>query len=198
MWKHDSNGNVIDKSNFFKFFSNLGHDPTKKDIDDALLKFLGPKGFTSVEKQKILGASKAITPIFGVQCFPANTLIQTSLTSTTPISALSIGDTILAFDPTADLGRGALVPRRVTRLFRNSTMDWIKLTWVDPTSGAAQELVATPGHNMLDKHGHFTCLDALVAGNTCEIILSSGDCIMAQAERLVYSAATAEIGRAHV
>ena len=127
------------------------------------------------------------------KCFPATTAIQTSLTSTTPISALRIGDTVLSFDPAADLGRGALVPRRVTRLFRNSTSEWIKLTWVDPVSGEAQELVATPGHNMLDKHGRFTPLDALVAGNACEIILSSGDCIMAQAERLVYSAATADM-----
>jgi len=86
-----------------------------------------------------------------------------------------------------------LVPRRVTRLFRNSTTEWIKLTWLAPASGEAKELVATPGHNMLDKHGRFIRLDALVKGNTCEIILSSGDCIMAQAERLVYSAATADM-----
>jgi hypothetical protein len=128
-----------------------------------------------------------------VSCFPANTPIQTSLTSTTLISDLRVGDVVLAFDPHAELGRGALVPRRVTRLFHNTTTEWIKLTWLDPVTGEARELVATPGHEMLDKFGRFTRLDALVQGNTCEIILSSGDCIMAQAERLVYSAATADM-----
>jgi hypothetical protein len=128
-----------------------------------------------------------------LKCFPATTLIQTSNTAHSLISSLRIGDTVLAFDPTADLGRGALVPRRVARLFHNTTTEWIKLTWVDPASGEPQELVATPGHNMLDKFGCFTRLDALVKGNTCEIILSSGDCIMAQAERLVYTSATADM-----
>jgi hypothetical protein len=127
------------------------------------------------------------------RCFPASTNIQISLSDSKPISELRIGDTVLAFDPIADLGRGALVPRRVTRLFRNSTTEWVKLTWVDPSSGEAKELVATPGHNMLDRFGRFTRLDALVKGNTCEIILSSGDCIMAQAERLVYTSATADM-----
>jgi hypothetical protein len=127
------------------------------------------------------------------RCFPANTPIQTSLTTTTQISDLRVGDVVLAFDPHAELGRGALVPRRVTRLFHNTTTEWIKLTWLDPVTGEARELVATPGHHMLDKFGRFARLDALVQGNTCEIILSSGDCIMAQAERLVYSAATADM-----
>ena len=147
-------------------------------------------GTADVRTRKIIDFHRL--PIY-IQCFPADTPIQTSLTRSTPISALRIGDTVLAFDPTSDLGRGALVPRCVTRLFRNSTSEWIKLTWVDPASGGSKELVATPGHNMLDKFGRFTRLDALVAGNTCEIILSSGDCIMAQAERLVYSAATADM-----
>ena len=67
------------------------------------------------------------------------------------------------------------VPRRVTRLFRNSTSEWIKLTWVDPVLGESQELVATPGHNKLDKFGRFTRLDALVKGNTCEMAERPGD-----------------------
>jgi hypothetical protein len=132
-------------------------------------------------------------PGYAIRCFPGFTTISMFSGMSKPISDLRIGDTVLAFNPTADLGRGALVPRRVTRLFRNSTTEWIKLTWVDPASGEAKELVATPGHNMLDKFGRFTRLDALVAGNTCELVLASGDCIMAQAQRLVYSAATADM-----
>lgn len=57
------------------------------------------------------GNAAAIARALRPRCFPATTPIQTSLTSTTPISSLRIGDTVLAFDPTADLGRGALIPR---------------------------------------------------------------------------------------
>ena len=49
------------------------------------------------------------------QCFPAATPIQISLTETRPIADIRVGDTVLAFDPKAELGRGALVPRKVTR-----------------------------------------------------------------------------------
>jgi hypothetical protein len=153
--------------------------------------------YNSLSKDKITGYGLAVAQYMKAEpwkrCFPATTLIQTSNTTHSLISLLRIGDTVLAFDPTADLGRGSLVPRRVTRLFRNSTTEWIMLTWVDPVSGEAKELVATPGHNMLDKFGGFSRLDALVKGNICEIILSSGDCIMAQAERLVYTSATADM-----
>jgi Ca2+-binding RTX toxin-like protein len=175
---------------FTELFRSLGSSAYGKGTPFDI-QFRGPMGgrhikgiYTEQELRALVGV---------VQCFPANTLIQTSLTSTAAISDLQIGTVVLAFDPIANLGRGALVPRRVTRLFRNSTTEWIKLTWVDAASGEAKELVATPGHNMLDKFGRFTRLDALVKGNSCEIILSSGDCIMAQAELLVYTSATADM-----
>lgn len=78
------------------------------------------------------------------ECFPAHTPIAISLTQTRPISDIRIGDTVLAFDPAADLGRGALVPRKVVRLYRNTTDEWVKLTWAE--GGEAKELIATPGH----------------------------------------------------
>jgi hypothetical protein len=168
------------------FLKLLGFDMTAKQLTKKALPgfskiLLSPKELDAIQKME-----------FDIKCFPANTPIQTSLTSTTQISDLRVGDVVLAFDPDAELGRGALVPRRVTRLFHNTTTEWIKLTWLDPVTGEAKELVATPGHEMLDKSGGFARLDALVQGNTCEIILSSGDCIMAQAERLVYTSATAD------
>jgi hypothetical protein len=66
------------------------------------------------------------------KCFPAHTRIQTSRTTSTAISALRVGDVVLAFDARADRGRGALVPRRVVRLYRNTTTDWLRLRWVSP------------------------------------------------------------------
>ena len=50
-------------------------------------------------------------------CFPAATPIAVSLTETRPISDIRVGDTVLAFDSSADLGRGALVPRKVVRFY---------------------------------------------------------------------------------
>jgi hypothetical protein len=97
-----------------------------------------------------------------VRCFPASTPIQTSLTTTTPISDLRVGDVVLAFDPCTDNGRGDLVPRRVTKLFRNVTTDWVRLEWRDPVTGELQELVATPGHHFLDQFGNFPPIEQMI------------------------------------
>ncbi|MBL6431020.1 MAG: hypothetical protein HPM95_06480 [Alphaproteobacteria bacterium] len=37
------------------------------------------------------------------------------------IAEVHSGDTVLSFDPSADNGRGGLVPKRVTRTFTNIT-----------------------------------------------------------------------------
>jgi hypothetical protein len=125
------------------------------------------------------------------RCFPADTPIQTSLTSTKPISEIRVGDVVMAFDPVADGGRGALVPKRVKRLFRNTTTEWIKLTWLE--NGEAKELVATPGHHMLDKTGAFTQLDRLVKNGKAEVISAAGEVIEATATRITYSPETAHL-----
>ena len=82
-------------------------------------------------------------------CFPAHIPIAISLSETRPISDIRVGDTVLAFDPAADLGRGALVPRKVVRLYRNTTEEWVKLTWSE--GGEAKELIATPGDHFLER-----------------------------------------------
>ena len=98
---------------------------------------------------------------------------------------------MLAFDPAADQGRGAMVPKRVKRLFRNTTTEWIKLTWL--VDGQPQELVATPGHHMLDKSGGFTRLDRLVINGKAEVVLASGAVVEADVEHISYSAETAHL-----
>jgi hypothetical protein len=128
---------------------------------------------------------------FAVRCFPASTPIATSLTTNTPISNLRVGDTVFAYHPHANHGRGELVPRRVTRLFRNVTSEWIKLTWVE--NGEAKELVATPGHAFLDQSGNFPRLDEMLRDGTAEVVLASGAVVQVTAERIVYSAETAHL-----
>ncbi len=88
------------------------------------------------------------TSLLSLRCFPAHTRIQTSRTTSTAISALRVGDVVLAFDARADKGRGALVPRRVTQAYRNTTTDWIRLRWFD---GTAREVITTPGPHFLDE-----------------------------------------------
>jgi hypothetical protein len=92
------------------------------------------------------------------RCFPAHTRIQTSRTTSTAISALRVGDVVAAFDARADKGRGALVPRRVTRLYRNTTTEWIRLRWFD---GMAREVITTPGHHFLDELGLFPTIEEM-------------------------------------
>lgn len=124
-------------------------------------------------------------------CFPAHTPITISLTETRPISEIRVGDMVLAFDPAADLGRGALVPRRVVRLYRNTTEEWVKLTWVD--GGEAKELIATPGHHFLDRFGNFPTIEEMLENGKATVVLASGELTEVTAERIVYSAETAHL-----
>lgn len=53
-------------------------------------------------------------------CFPAGTRVSVPAGHAS-VDSLAPGDVVLAFDPSSDLGRGALVPKRVVRLFHNET-----------------------------------------------------------------------------
>jgi hypothetical protein len=123
------------------------------------------------------------------RCFPAHTRIQTSRTTSTAISALRVGDVVLAFDARADRGRGALVPRRVTRLYRNTTTDWLRLRWHD----GAREVITTPGHHFLDELGGFPTIEEMTRTGSATVVLASGALTQVTAERIVYSAETAHL-----
>ena len=125
------------------------------------------------------------------RCFPAHTPIAISLTETRPISDIRVGDTVLAFDPSADLGRGALVPRKVVRLYRNTTEEWVKLTWAE--GGEQKELIATPGHHFLDRFGSFPTIEEMLQNGRATVVLASGDLTEVTAERITYSAETAHL-----
>jgi hypothetical protein len=125
------------------------------------------------------------------RCFPASTPILTSLTSATPISDLRVGDVVLAFDPHTELGRGGLVPRRVTKLYRNATTEWVRLSWVE--DGEARELAATPGHHMLDQFGNFPPLEQMIRDGAATVVLASGELAEVRAERIAWSAQTADL-----
>ena len=138
-----------------------------------------------VQTSLVLGSGFAVS-----RCFPAHTRIQTSRTTSTAISALRVGDVVLAFDARADKGRGALVPRRVTRLYRNTTTDWFRLRWHD---GTAREVITTPGHHFLDELGGFPTIAEMVKDGRATVVLASGEVNGVRAARSHSSAETAHL-----
>jgi hypothetical protein len=171
---------------------HVGHNA---NIDDSGLLGNNPKNVKNIIKgyQDYLrlhagGKGSLVQP---PKCFPSDTMISLENGNTKPISEIRVGDVVMSFDPAVDGGRGALVPKRVKRLFRNTTTEWIKLTWLE--NGEAKELVATPGHHMLDKTGAFTRLDLMMQNGKAEIVLASGEVVEANAEHITYSAETAHL-----
>jgi hypothetical protein len=126
-----------------------------------------------------------------LKCFPASTLILTP-SGSVPISDIKVGDTILAYDPNDTLGRGELTPHKVTRLYRNETTEWIKLTWIE--NGEPQELITTPGHHFLDEFGAFPTIEDMLENNTTTTLINaSGNKITVTASRITYSEQTAHL-----
>lgn len=104
-------------------------------------------------------------------CFPAGTLIHVA-TGQVSIESLHPGDLVLAFDPSGDLGRGALVPKRVVRLFHNETEEWLRLTWREGSEEC--ELTVTPGHRFLDTMGNFRRIDEIILAGQPTVVLADG------------------------
>lgn len=92
-----------------------------------------------------------------VECFPPGTLIQLGSFQFTRIEYIDVGSDVCSFSTgreNGDRGAAPLVPRRVTRLFRNVTREWLKVTPAPGHEAAAErggftELVVTPGHRVL-------------------------------------------------
>ncbi len=125
------------------------------------------------------------------RCFPGPTPILMEDGTSRPISAIALGDWILAFDPARPFK--GLVPRQVTKLFRNTTESWLKLSFLEGGT-----LSATPGHDMLAADGRFARLDRLVQWNhTGEgrvvLVGEDGAPRAARVEHIRFSAATADM-----
>ncbi|WP_260696710.1 beta strand repeat-containing protein [Rhizobium laguerreae] len=107
------------------------------------------------------------------------------------IRDIGVGDVVMSFDPRARNGRGELVERRVTRLFRNLTTEWVKLSWTE--ADETKELVCTPGHHFLDEFGQFPPIQDMINSYRANVVLASGVVTEIRAERIVYSAETAQL-----
>ncbi|MDR0807570.1 MAG: hypothetical protein LBE86_00295, partial [Gemmobacter sp.] len=121
------------------------------------------------------------------RCFPSGTLISAP-GGDRRIETVLPGDIVFSYDGSADDGRGALVPKRVVRLFRNETEEWLRLMWRE--GDGDRELVVTPGHHFLDARGQFRQIDAIIADAEPTVVLADGSLAQVRAERIVWSAET--------
>lgn len=125
------------------------------------------------------------------ECFPAGTPVLTYSGLSIAVEKVGAGERLLSFDPQTAKGRGDLVPKRVSRTFTNITEEWLRLTWAE--NGEEKELVTTPGHHFLDRFGKFPQIERMIADGVGTIILADGSEATVTAERIVYSAETADM-----
>ena len=100
------------------------------------------------------------------RCFLAGTPILMADGQEKPIEDIRVGDLVMSFDPSADQGRGALVPKPVSRTFQNVTRSIIDL----------RGLHMTPGHVCLTDDGRFETI--------AEILLRDGILVQADGTRI--------------
>jgi hypothetical protein len=100
------------------------------------------------------------------RCFLAGTPILMADGQEKPIEDIRVGDMVMSFDPAADQGRGALVPKPVSRTFQNVTRSIIDL----------RGLHMTPGHVCLTDDGRFETI--------AEILLRDGILVEADGTRI--------------
>ena len=131
------------------------------------------------------------TDLSGLHCFSAATHIELANNTSSPISAILPGEIVLSYDPNADAGCGALVPKRVVRVFRNVTREWIELDIgeIDTTTGEEKILHVTPGHHFLDAFGNFPTVAELLmrGGRSAQIVLGDGTLREVTGRRVVWS-----------
>jgi hypothetical protein len=137
-----------------------------------------------------------LTPAFH-HCFVRGTPVLLADGNRKPIEQIEVGDIVFAFD-----GHGELQPRRVLRLFENTTTELIELSPAPDHRGVAETvgfttLTVTPGHAFLTADGQFreigkTIKQSNLQGTPTQIVLSSGTVIGVQARHIAWSLETAD------
>jgi len=119
-------------------------------------------------------------------CFPPSTLITMIDGTQKHIKDIIIGDEVLSFKKDGNLVEGI-----VDKLFRNTTQEWINLSFDD----GRDDLTATPGHRFLTETGDFMEIGHMVrlGGGSVRLVEKDGSIIEARAELLTYSSETAHL-----
>lgn len=95
---------------------------------------------------------------WGVDCFPAGTLIRLASGEILPIEDIRPDMMVGSFSESVDAGRGILESNKVMRLYTSVTQEFIRLDFSD----GRDPLHVTPGHVFLDETGGFTKIGDLV------------------------------------
>lgn len=119
------------------------------------------------------------------RCFPAGTLITLWDGTQKPIEEITTTDVVLSRNQ-----NGAPVVGRVDKLLRNTTTEFIRLTFDD-----REDLVATPGHRFLTETGDYMEIGHMLrlGGGLVRLVDSTGAIVEAQGEVIAYSAETAHL-----
>lgn len=112
------------------------------------------------------------------QCFPAGTEVLLASGRSVAIENIALGAFVASY---ADVLGGALVGRRVVRLFASVTDVWLRLS---------NGLVVTPGHHFASPAGGFRTIESILAGDGL-IILADGTVSAVSGEDIHYSEETA-------
>ncbi len=87
--------------------------------------------------------------------------------------------------------------KRVIRLYKNFTKEWIELDIYNASSisGIEKTLTCTPGHHFLDEFGNYPTISELLfrGGGTARIVLSDGSVREAIGRRIVWSQENAHL-----
>ena len=126
-----------------------------------------------------------LADILSSECFVAGTKILLWGDSCKPIEEITPFDVVLAHSPD-----GTPVPGRVTKLFRNTTSEFVRLSFED-----RDDLVATPGHRFLTETGDYMGIGHMLrlGGGTVRLVEADGGVVEAHGELLTYSADTAHL-----
>lgn len=141
-------------------------------------------------EKNVEGGAEYLREKFGslpekVECFPAGTQIEMADGRFKNIEDICVGDLVLSFDGSMEGGRGELVSRPVTNLFRGATDRWIEVEWTD--RGTLRKFTATPGHRVLNAAGEFTCLEKLINDDLVELVGANGNLICGKAREITYN-----------
>ncbi|EPR20198.1 hypothetical protein L907_27000 [Agrobacterium sp. C13] len=103
-----------------------------------------------------------------LHCFAQGTPILMFDGASKPIEDIVVGDIVASF-----AAMGELEPRKVTRLFRNKTDEWVELK----NGLDGDTLLATPGHEFLRQDGTFVPLSQLldVDERSAAVVMCNGE-----------------------
>ncbi len=79
----------------------------------------------------------------------------------------------------------------MTRLYRNTTTDWLRLRWFD---GTAWEGVTTPGPHVQAAFGRLTAAPKMTRTGSATVVLASGELTQVTAGRTPFCADVAPLG----